>query len=147
MFSIESFKNCSKWCFDAFETKERALLADQIIENLKSKYECLGVGRHRIVFKLKSSNYVIKFPLGCSGEADNDWEGSLVTNKNSFMSDTNRVRTPKTKWINYKGFVCVIMEYLDENVTEKPEWAGKVDDGQIGTNKKGQILAFDFGVR
>mgnify|MGYP006895450928 FL=1 len=37
MFSIESFKNCSKWCFDAFETKERALLADQIIENLKSK--------------------------------------------------------------------------------------------------------------
>lgn len=147
MFSIDSFKNCSEWCFDSFETKERALIADKIIENLKEKYQCLGVGRNRIVFKLRSGNYVLKFPLGCSGEADNDWEGCIVTNKNKFPDDKNRIRTPKTKWINYNGFICVLMEYLNEDIEIKPEWANRIDDGQVGVNKKGQILAFDFGVR
>lgn len=149
MFDIESFKNCLDWGFDAFETEERAGTADLLIKNLKEKYECVGLGRHRIVFKLKGGNYVIKFPLGCSGEADNDWEGCLVSNKKKYHKDEEIVILPKTKWLNYHGFVCVIMEYLDEDKlkdVKKPKWANFVDDGQVGVNKDGLVLAFDYGV-
>lgn len=146
MFAIDSFKGCISWHFDTFESDERCKDADKIINELKDQYECIGLGRNRIVFKMRSGNYVLKFPLGCNGESDNDWEGSVVTNKNHDLNDGS-VITPKTRWLSYKGFICVLMEYIDENIDEYPEWSASVDCQQVGVNKKGQILAFDFGLR
>lgn len=147
MFSSDSFTTCDKWCFDCFETRKRGIEADAIIKQLREKYTFLGLGRERIVFRLKSGNYVLKFPLGCSGERANDWEGSVITNKNKVGLRKDIVITPKTRWVNYKGFVCVIMEYVNEEIEreEYPDWSGSVDDGQVGKNRDGKIVAFDFG--
>lgn len=147
MFNIESFINIEKWPFDTFENDQRGVEADEVINFLKEKYKCIGLGRNRIVFKLKSGNYVLKFPLGCAGEADNDWEGCVVSNKHK---DTDQMKTPKTKWIRYKGFICVIMEYIEKTelpYSELPSWCGYTDDKQVGFNKDGILLVYDFGYR
>lgn len=147
-FDINDFHGVEKWYLGGcgFFEQHKNSQANIIIEELRAKYEFIGLGRNRMVFKLKSGNYVLKFSLSFNGEADNDWEGCLVTNKNKIFSE-ERVRTPKTKWIKYQGFVCVLMEYIKPIEYEKdlPVWAKSVDGQQVGTNKKGIALAYDYG--
>lgn len=127
-----------------FDTKKRNKIANNIILNLKNNYEVLGIGRNRIVFKLKSGNYVLKFPLSNNGETDNDWEGSVCIDN----EDNEEIQYPRTKWILYKGFVCVVMDMIKqkEELSNLPDWVDSVDCQQVGFNRKNRLVAFDFGL-
>jgi hypothetical protein len=122
--------------------------AKKIIESLYKKYEVVGFGRNRITFKLRSGNYVIKFPLSEAGEGDNDWEGSVVSNK---KEDSEDIKYPKTRYLTIEGFVCVIMEIVKELEIEeywflKEDWFGSVDGGQVGKTRSGHVVAYDYGI-
>lgn len=127
-----------------FDSKARNKKANKIMNSLSQKYEVLSVGRNRIVFKLKSGNYILKFPLSNNGETDNDWEGSVCINN----EDPEEIQYPRTKWVCYNGFVCVVMDYIDVNTSceSLPDWVNNVDCQQVGLNRKGRLVAFDYGL-
>lgn len=127
-----------------FDKKARNKKANKIIKALSKKYDLLSIGRNRIVFKLKSGNYVLKFPLSNNGETDNDWEGSVCINN----EDPEEIQYPRTKWVCYEGFVCVVMDCINENIAnyELPDWVSSVDNQQVGLNRKGRLVAFDYGL-
>lgn len=132
-----------------FEDKKQNKKAQKICVKLNNKYELLNSGRNRVVFRLKSGNYVLKFPLNEDGVSDNDWEASICSNKNE--EDIDEVQWPKTRYIEIEGFICCVMEYI-EPITyfeDKvlPDWIHSVDGGQVGYNKKGVLLAYDYGLR
>ena len=122
--------------------------AKKEIAKLSKKYEILGTGRNRATFKLRSGNYVLKFPLCEAGEGDNDWESSIVSNKSE---DSEEIKYPKTKYITIGGFVCVIMEMVVELDPEqywflKEDWFLSVDGGQVGKTRSGHVVAYDYGL-
>lgn len=124
--------------------------AQKELSRLANKYELIGSGRNRATFKLKSGNYVIKFPLSEAGEGDNDWEASIVSNKSE---ESDEIKYPKTRYITLNGFVCVVMEFVDDlssNPEEywflKEDWFNSVDGGQVGKTKSGHIVAYDYGL-
>ena len=127
-----------------FDTNKQNKKARQALDVLSRHYTLLGSGRNRAVFKLKSGNYVIKFPLNEEGVADNDWEASICSNKHE--GDEDDVQYPKTRYIELQGFVCCIMEYIEpcDSIDGMPDWIGFVDCGQVGYNKKGRLLAYDY---
>lgn len=136
----------SLFCFDG---KKQNKMAEKICKKMQEKYTLLDIGRNRLVFKLKSGNYVLKFPLNEDGVSDNDWEASICSNKNE--GDIDEVQWPKTRYIEIEGFICCVMEYI-EPITyfeDKvlPDWIHSVDGGQVGYNKKGVLLAYDYGLR
>lgn len=141
-------ENLSEYLF--FENADRQDEASEIIKDLFEKYEWLGVGRSRVVFRLKSKNYVLKFPTNCAGEGDNDWEGSVITNKkDASKGQEYEIIYPKTRLVNVGGFGCVIMEYVeltDKSYQELPDWCGFVDCCQVGYNKDRILMAFDYGL-
>lgn len=147
---VLEFETLSELYFGGFHEENRDQVAERIIKKLKEKYTVLGVGRNRIVFLLKSGNYVLKFPLNDAGEGDNDWESSLETNKNDENNDLDfDVITHHTRWIEIEKFCCVIMEYIvptTEKDNNLPNWCKSVDCGQVGYNKDGILMAFDYGI-
>lgn len=133
LFSLEDFDfgdvETNKKCFD-------------ICNNLNMKREFLGMGRNRIVFG--NENYVIKFPLNGSGEIDNCWEGSLYESENPNPED---VQYPYSRRIEYKGFVCCMMErvFPVRDYKNLPDWTMSVDCCQVGYNNNKRLVAYDYG--
>lgn len=131
-----------------FEEKKQNKTAIKICNTFNKKYTLLDSGRNRLVFKLKSGNYVLKFPLNEDGVSDNDWEASTCSNKND--RDRDEVQWPKTRYIEIEGFICCIMEYIEPITSFEnknlPDWINSVDGGQVGYNKKGLLLAYDYGL-
>lgn len=124
-----------------FADKEVEDDALKILAYLFSKYEYVGIGLYRVVFKMKG-NLVFKFPLSASGEYCNDGEGSW------FGEELAKGR------LHYiKGFTCLFQEYvrevsnqeIKEVLGEVPDWVSGIDCGQVGFAKDGTTLkAFDF---
>jgi hypothetical protein len=103
-------------------------------------YQLLGVGRNRVAFLLPSGKYVLKVPRNDAGVADNYHEARFGGTWNY----------AKCKLVNLCGISCLIMEYLDyEPIYEEydllPDWTMSVDCCQVGYNRKGKLLAYDFG--
>lgn len=121
--------------------------AEEILKELHSKYEYLGSGLSRAVFKLKG-NHVLKFPLNPKGERDNDWEGSVCTNIGKSDPD-EEVQYPNTRHFDIGGFICCVMEYVtpvtDTADVKLPDWVNNVDCTQVGYNKRGNLVAYDYG--
>lgn len=133
-----------------FVDETKNINAKKELKRLIEKYEIMGSGRNRIVFKLKSGNFVLKFPLCESGEGDNDWEGSIVSNK---REHNDEIKYPQTRYIIINGFVCVVMEIVDDLSKDpeeywflKEDWFDSVDGGQVGRTKSGHIVAYDYGL-
>lgn len=131
-----------KTSFDKRKDNKRAYT---ILSFLYKNYEFLGSGRNRAVFKMKSGNYIIKFPLSEEGIADNDWEASVCSNKHE--GNKEDVQYPKTRYIELQGFICCVMEYIEpcKSFEGLPEWIDFVDGGQVGYNRKNVLLAYDYG--
>ena len=68
MFSFNGVENMT---FGGFEDENLDKSINNLIRRMMNKYEYLGCGRNRIVFALKSKNYVIKVPLNLAGNSDN----------------------------------------------------------------------------
>lgn len=135
-------------CLDPYWCKEKEEQKELLISKLKDEYECVGIGKNRIVFKLKSGNYVLKFPLTTKGEVNNFWENQIVSGKKYRKIEKERGIFPPSKIINYNGFTCIVMDYIDVNIPEKikmPEWTMFSGIKKYGVNKKGLVFNFSYG--
>lgn len=134
------FTGVENMTFGGFEDEELDQAINKLIFSLMDKYEFVGCGRNRMVFKLKSGNYVLKVPLNMAGGGDNYTECNKKTDFGFPVA--------KTRHVELEGFGCVVMEHIkhvsyDECIM--PGWVGYVDCGQVGFNKKGELVAYDFG--
>lgn len=109
-------------------------------------------GRNRNVF-IMPRGYVVKLPRCCDGIGDNDWEGS-ISNSLESIGDDDYVQYPKTRLIYYKEIPILFMEKV-KPITPKetveifgyePDWVNSVDCGQVGVNKHGRLVAYDYGL-
>lgn len=116
---------------DAFTQKAQAL-----VDKLTAKYGEPDCGRNRAVFISKFC--VIKVPINDNGVIDNDWEASV-------KSDT----TANGRWLEIDGLVCCMQQKLNTEITHRdlPDWVGSVDCQQVGYDRKGNLRAYDFGLR
>lgn len=107
----------------------------------------ISYGRNRIV--LLMGPYVIKFPINWNGHADNDWEGS-ISNPDESEPDYNpdNVQYARTRLAYFEQTPIVFMEQVTptaESYDVLPDWVGYVDCAQVGYNRKGKLVAYDYG--
>lgn len=136
MFSFDGVENMM---FGGFDDENLDKSINALIRRMMEKYEYLGCGRNRIVFRLKSKNYVVKVPVNLAGNSDNCFEAK----KQDFGYPV-----AKAKRVIIGDFCCAVMEYVehaDRFDNELPDWTGFVDCGQVGFTKKGELVAYDFG--
>ena len=125
---------------------EPELRNDTTLLSLHKRYgkkcEAIEYGRNRATYIFK--NYVVKIPISFDGFVDNDWEGSVKADVYA-----------RTRLAYYKDIPVVFMEtiiYADNKTIKNilsfvPDWVYSIDCGQVGFNRKNELLAFDFGVR
>lgn len=115
-------------------------LINKTIKELRSKYEVIGEGHNRIVF-LKDDDWVIKCPLNEDGLNDNISEARRYRQ----FGDTDLVKYAECKMFFLNDINCLEMERVYPiSKSERPDWADYVDGGQVGKNKDGKILAYDY---
>lgn len=104
-------------------------------------------GRTRVAFLFPT--YVVKLPVTYAGIGDNDWEGSV----SNIPGDTENIQYARTR-LHYEGEIPVLlMERVEWQTTDKlialygevPWWVDFVDCGQVGLNRRGRLVAFDYG--
>lgn len=99
----------------------------------------VGEGRHRIVYK--HGNYVIKVPLNMWGLASNDKEYRTYQSTNNGWLFGVRYARCKLHWSG-----LLVMEYVESvPFEEMPDWAKYIDCQQVGTNRNGNMVAYDYG--
>lgn len=136
MFSFDGVENMM---FGGFDDENLDKSINALIRRMMEKYEYLGCGRNRIVFRLKSKNYVVKVPVNLAGNSDNCFEAK----KQDFGYPV-----AKAKRVIIGDFCCAVMEYVehaDRFKHELPDWTDFVDCRQVGFTKKGELVAYDFG--
>lgn len=109
-------------------------------------------GRNRRVYVMR--NYVVKVPRNGCGVADNDWEGS-VSNSAQYPQSDYQVQFARTRMFVIDDVPVVLMERVEEATSKQivkrlhhePQWTWQVDGGQVGFNKRGRLVAFDYGIR
>jgi hypothetical protein len=110
-------------------------------------------GRNRNVFVL-GQRLVVKLPRSLEGYADNDWEGS-VSNAPESLNHPEHVQYPKTRLAYVDGIPVVFMERIEAltgraieaRFGQEPDWVASVDGGQVGVNRHGRLVAYDYGLR
>lgn len=112
--------------------------------------ESLSYGRNRCTFLF--NNFVVKLPMNTNGISDNDWEGSVSNGDNQ---DPWHVRYARTRLIYIEDIPVVFMERVNDasyeaiacKMGEVPIWVDSVDCGQVGFNRRGKLVAYDYGIR
>lgn len=97
----------------------------------------VGYGRHRITFRL-NEKWVVKIPIHELGYSDNKYEYfKYTTNRESIYA--------KCRMING----VLIMEHVRPAVSyaNLPDWVYDIDSLQVGYNKNGRLVAYDYGSR
>ena len=108
-----------------------------------SQLKHLGTGRNRAVYLLPSGKNVIKIPMNGDGIHDN-------------LAEEYRYRVQRTSWYPLArcrllpGSHNLIMEYVKFpdsycGLRESNSWIDSVDCCQIGYNRVGKLVAYDYG--
>ena len=122
------------------------MFRDQIL-SLISRYKrekWIGWGRHRAVFR--RGNIVVKVPLSEYGVADNEREARYYRMEQEYYNIKYCKENHLARCFMFNQ-ICLVMEY----VKPAPElwgiesWTSAVDCGQIGHNKIGKLVAYDYG--
>lgn len=121
-------------------------------ERYASRAEAVHEGRNRRVYVMR--NHVVKVPMNNDGVADNDWEGS-VSNCDQYPQSDYQVQYARTRLIVVDDVPVVLMERVDDvtvaqivdRLGREPQWVGCVDCGQVGFNRRGRLVAYDYGAR
>lgn len=108
----------------------------------QAKYgDPIGQGRHRVVFR--DGDHVLKVPYRASGIDANFYEGRTQSNnphepRASCSLDDQLAGQLKSP--------CVLrMEYVEHvGCSPRPDWTWSVDCGQVGRNKDGKVVAYDW---
>ena len=96
-------------------------------------------GRHRAVFS--NGRNVFKYPINDYGFHDNAWEYRKYSNRTDKSFPMARCRI-----IDIKEIPILVMEFVEQVPYGKdmPSWADFIDSQQVGWNKKGDIVAYDY---
>lgn len=109
----------------------------------------LGQGRNRTVYR--RGNYVIKIPHNIHGIHDNHYESDVYLR---FKGKESYIKYARCR---LKGDILVMEyarypgEYADETgylpwaCRAIPAWVDSVDCRQAGYNRRGEIVAYDYG--
>jgi hypothetical protein len=133
----------------AYEQDCKYLLRIPRVKLEGAGYEYLGYGRHRQVYLTASHKYVIKFPYNDDGEQAN-WEEAY-----EYANRIGRSYFPlaKCRAFRYDGITCLIMEAVQEPSwgnddfepsKDLPDWTRSVDLRQVGWNRRGELVAYDY---
>lgn len=129
------------WCDDCnLKTTEQVLQ----IAAANPNWIYLGSGRHREVWRLPSGN-VLKIPKGMTGEAANVEESKMWINRFNLEDCHSDWKLARCRLI--PGTFILVMEYLRPHkmcYDELPYWCQLVDGGQVGFNRKGELVAYDY---
>lgn len=118
-------------------------VAKQVVEKLRDAgYKHVGEGRNRSAFLSPSGKNVVKVPLSTEGFEDNEREARYWKKQDAQFETTDKIELARCRLFG----VFLVMEFVDDNVTidEKPGWANYIDCEQIGKNRKGRIVAYDY---
>lgn len=125
---------------------------EKLCARFRDRAEDVHCGRNREVFLMRG--YVVKIPLNHCGIADNDWEGS-VSNCEDYPQSDWQVQYARTRMVYVNDIPVVFMERVEyvtgkeivQRLGHEPNWTGCVDGGQVGFNRSGRLVAFDYGIR
>lgn len=108
----------------------------------------IGSGRNRAVFR--HGNYVVKIPLNTDGIDDNYYERGIWTQP--------KYRDIRLRYARCRLFgTILIMQFArftgpvsDDTgyiaMQDCPSWAYSIDCCQVGYNRFGNIVAYDYGI-
>lgn len=103
----------------------------------------LGEGRSRIVFKGRDGTNVIKLPKNLYGESANARE---LEPDNWLGAKERYAKTWKDLHLSRQTELLIIrMEIVREAHGRLPAWTGAVDCAQVGYNRAGKLVAYDWG--
>lgn len=113
----------------------------------RRKYGEPDVGRTRAVFD-RGDGYVVKVPINGEGFAANHREvlTSEVEDPYTPVADCHHDTVYD---VSPEGVSVLVMEKLSfegvpKGYSNLPDWVMSVDGGQVGYNKKGELVAFDL---
>lgn len=121
----------------------------RLFKRYLSRCEAFHSGRNRATFVFR--NHVVKLPINFGGLGDNDWEGSVSNGPD--QDDRYSIQYARTR-LYYVGELPVLfMERvtpagsveIENRLGFEPEWVYSVDCGQVGFNKSGRLVAYDYG--
>jgi hypothetical protein len=108
----------------------------------KAKGKYLGSGRNRAVYQLRK-DYVIKVPINEDGFADNfNEDRAYHRRRNEPLAAARMVYADKSD-----GIPLLVMEYVEpvKSFKDLPSWVYSIDSMQVGYNRKGKLVAYDYG--
>lgn len=110
--------------------------SDPLVELLTDLYGIPHEGRHRLTFF--AGDYVVKYPKSSWGAAVNRSEAYDTFDFPTAKCWIEEVGSVELLWMEKVSRVNPYASYL-------PEWANAIDAAQVGVNKKGELVAYDFG--
>lgn len=119
---------------------------DEIGRSLINRFQSRAIkrseGRNRIVFDL-GNGLVVKLPKNAAGASDNIYE-----------SKQHGPQYPRTKIVFCLNvpvlFAQIVIPANEDQIFEKlgtiPRWVYSIDRKQVGFTRKGDLVAFDYGL-
>ena len=106
-------------------------------------YKYLNEGRHRKGFLSPNRKWVVKVPKTCArlaGIQDN-W-----SEYHTFKRASPAIRARLARCRLFKGEILIMEKLCTANLCwgNIPEWARGIDCGQVGYNRKGNLVAYDY---
>lgn len=104
-------------------------------------YEVVGRGCTRLAIRRRGHLWVWKIPLRPFGTYDNEREFRLYQ-----ANYYPHARKAKCKLYYVCGVPLLLMEWVDiTNVpTPLPLWVQHIESNQVGTNRRGELRAYDY---
>lgn len=107
-------------------------------------FQLIGEGRNRLVYR--RGNFVVKVPKNNCGVLDNHREYHIFSSTTDGWLFGLRYARCRLMKPNY---CLLVMEYVipyQEPLDKLPLWTYSVDCAQVGYNRKGHLVAYDYGI-
>lgn len=154
--TAKAFGNFKLACqTDRRESDPKYDAREAILEECKARYPKLGQGRHRVGFRV-SKSLIVKVPHSYEGERANISEAERF--KQEGYSGDVPYALCAIKYV--RGVPLLEMEYINQcdygylpsephadaytPTEERPLWTSNVDSCQIGYNRFGLLVAYDY---
>jgi hypothetical protein len=115
----------------------------------QGKMVFLGYGRHRVTWG--HGRYVYKLPMGGEGMQANQREAESFKlgrwHKAAWLERLGIAGTPQMARCRLLKTGVLVMEAVTPGTkwdASTPDWARYVDCGQVGTTRKGKLVAYDY---
>jgi hypothetical protein len=111
------------------------------------KTTLLGQGRHRKTYLSPSGKFVVKIPHGewCG---DDGLDGQLANIREAEIFKKTKGKDGEFRYARCRLMAngWLVMEKIDNNYRwgEMPSWVLSIDCAQVGKNRKGDWVAYDY---